>query len=619
MSEPETEILRFELSSHEVIELLAGNNIYPDPRRVVVRELLQNAVDACRLRRAVTSGYEPEVSLEWEPGRLVVADNGAGMSEAIVRDFFLRVGRSYYSSAAFREQYGPLGFSPIARFGIGALSAFLVARRLTVETRHHLPGSDPVRLEIEGLHSTIRKTACRPDLPVGTRLELDLMDGVEYPDLEQVVRHWARHLEFPIRVRAGTAETVIPADDGSGFRLRLLDPAHYLLRDPARRHQLRSRRVEFDGDGVRGFIEYGYLEVPGRLVAAGVGEARAVAEFDPGRLPRAVSLDGIYVGDRLPAFLGGPAVAFDLNLSSRELRLQLRLARTEFVEDEAYRRLVRRLDERLADDLLDLLRSCRLTPVQTGDTLGTLLDVPHLGRHAAATGSDAVWSRLAGLPVYPLRRGGERALVPWAEVLRHPEVARVPVGEDRVAWPESGAHLADDFWWDRHFRLTRAAGSGLPFYTSLDSHPVMDALLERDYRPVRVVVDTRAGVSYAVHGRGAPEPRRLGGLSVLPFDGAGPETLLTYVDGWVLNAAHPLVRQLMDELPGSPLRGRGEKALRDLTVQLGTLPDRDTAEGALRRLRDDLGLEVSPGLPGHDTSEFWSGVWEHFLLTGAGG
>lgn len=619
MSEPETEILRFELSSHEVIELLAGNNIYPDPRRVVVRELLQNAVDACRLRRVVTPGYEPEILFQWEPGRLVVSDNGVGMSEAIVRDFFLRVGRSYYTSAAFREQYGPLGFSPIARFGIGALSAFLVARRLTVQTRHHVPGAVPVRLEIEGLHSTIRKTACRPDLPVGTRLELDLVDGVEYPDLEPVVRHWARHLEFPIRVRTGTAETVIPADDGSGFRLRLLDPAHYRLRDPARRHQLRSRRLEFDGGGIRGFIEYGYLEVPGRLVAAGTGEARRVAEFDPGRVPRAVSLDGIYVGDRLPAHLDGPAVAYDLDLSGQELGVQLRLSRTEFVEDAAYRRLVRRLDERLADDLTDLLSRCRLTPVQVGDTLGALLDVPRLARHVAATGSDAVWRRLAELPIYPLRRGVERALVPWAEVLRHPEVARVPVGEDRVAWPESGAHLADDFWWDRHFRLSRALGSGVPFYTSLDAHAVMDALLERDYRPVRVVVDPRAGVSYAVYGRGAPEPRRLGGLPVLPFGGPSQETLLTYVDRWVLNADHPLVRRLLDEPPGSPVRGPAETALRDLAVELGRLPDRDTAWAALERLRHVLGLESAPGLPVHDTTEFWSGAWEQFLLSGGGG
>jgi molecular chaperone HtpG len=49
---------RFELDDQRIYSLLMGGAIYEDPM-VAVRELLQNAVDACKLRDALTQRYEP--------------------------------------------------------------------------------------------------------------------------------------------------------------------------------------------------------------------------------------------------------------------------------------------------------------------------------------------------------------------------------------------------------------------------------------------------------------------------------------------------------------------------------------------------------------------------------
>lgn len=601
------ETLRFELASYEVIDLLVGNNIYADPHRVVVRELLQNAVDACRLRRALEPDYTPAITVAWAPGRLVVQDNGIGMTADIVRNFFLRVGRSYYSSPEFRTRYGDVAFAPIARFGIGALSAFLVADRLVVATRHREPGAAPVALDIEGVHSSIAVSPLPPDTPVGTWLELHLRPGVSYPDLAAVVRHWGRHLELPIRVEvAGAAPAVLPADDGAGYRRELLEPANYLLLDPARRHQIRTRRLQFDGDGIQGFVEYLYLESPGSLRLPWSADGRGLIDVYADNAPRAVSLDGIYVGQQLPCWAAGPGVAYDLNLSSRALAVQLHLNRKEFVENLPYRKLVERLDALLAEDVVQLLAQARLTPVQMAESLANLVDMGRLRQHTERTGSTAAWEQFAALPVFPRRQGGTRAYLTWTAAAAAETVARIPVGHGRVHFPESAAHQVDDFWWDRHFRLARDLDPGCPLYTSLDAHPVADAFLERWYQPVAICVNPDLGVSYPLYRRGAAPPPRLAEAPVLPFRGIAA-AMTWALGGWVLNGDHPEVAAALAAPAGSQERVQREKPFRDLRRRLGALPRAAAAAAA------------GAHLPAHDTAEWWEQEWERFLLAGGNG
>jgi len=100
---------RFQLDYDEIINLLMDKALYPDPI-LFLRELLQNALDACRMQyaRAQEEGltYRPRIfvedlSEEEADPRIVFQDNGIGMTEDIVKNFFLRVGKSYYRSGEF--------------------------------------------------------------------------------------------------------------------------------------------------------------------------------------------------------------------------------------------------------------------------------------------------------------------------------------------------------------------------------------------------------------------------------------------------------------------------------------------------------------------------------------
>ena len=146
---------KFELDDNRVYQLLMGGAIYDNPL-VAVRELVQNAVDACKLKDALIRMYEPQTipnttdritiryeeptSQSQEP-KLIVTDTGTGMDKWILEKYFLKVGMSYYNSPDFnkirfklRTKNEHIDFAPISEFGIGFLSCFLLADRLQVDT-----------------------------------------------------------------------------------------------------------------------------------------------------------------------------------------------------------------------------------------------------------------------------------------------------------------------------------------------------------------------------------------------------------------------------------------------------------------------------------------------------
>lgn len=156
---------QFNLSKRQVIDLLMGTKLYGDPA-VALRELLQNSIDACLLRKALEeswgNSYIPQINVKYhtENGEdfLEVIDNGTGMDQHIVDSYYSKVGASFYKSPDFYElkSQSNANFTPTSRFGIGILSTFMVADTLEVDTRRiygPYDSSEPINLTIEGQES----------------------------------------------------------------------------------------------------------------------------------------------------------------------------------------------------------------------------------------------------------------------------------------------------------------------------------------------------------------------------------------------------------------------------------------------------------------------------------
>ncbi|WP_290524982.1 molecular chaperone HtpG [Alcanivorax sp.] len=183
-------------------------------REIFLRELISNASDACdKLRFSALdnpglaeAAGEPAISLsvDKEAGTLAITDNGIGMDEADVIENLGTIARSgtekfLASLSGDQKQDSQL----IGQFGVGFYSAFIVADKVTVETRK--AGADDsggVRWESDGKGEFTVEPVQR-DQP-GTSVILHLReDAQEFLDpfkLRQVVNQYSDHVAFPIRL-----------------------------------------------------------------------------------------------------------------------------------------------------------------------------------------------------------------------------------------------------------------------------------------------------------------------------------------------------------------------------------------------------------------------------------
>lgn len=222
----------FRPNTEKLLQLLAGSRLYGSPL-AGVRELLQNAFDAVKEDLAVKRlhegpGADPAMldafanlhmvtlSLTNKEGRLWLecTDTGVGMTRQIISDHLLVSGSPKRSQIiglerACREAGFTLGRT--GEFGIGALSYFMLADQVVIETRRNQTYQDEEgtgwSFETGGVGSfgELRASAAaKPGTAVRLRLRDDATLGVG--------SFWASLLEYlrdllvnvPCRVRATT-------------------------------------------------------------------------------------------------------------------------------------------------------------------------------------------------------------------------------------------------------------------------------------------------------------------------------------------------------------------------------------------------------------------------------
>ena len=139
--------VKFDMDPAQVRSMFMATSLWGDAD-VAYRELYQNALEACRRRKAesarVNQPYTPEISFstnDSEHGGICVecADNGVGMNRSDFVALFATTGpgysRSEQASADKKawEEHGT-SFTCTGRFGIGVLSYFMIASAIEVQT-----------------------------------------------------------------------------------------------------------------------------------------------------------------------------------------------------------------------------------------------------------------------------------------------------------------------------------------------------------------------------------------------------------------------------------------------------------------------------------------------------
>ena len=218
----------------EVAQLLhlVTHSLYSN-KEIFLRELISNASDACdklRFEAINDSGlYENDseltvkVTLDKDAKTLTITDNGIGMSTQEAIDHLGTIAKSGTKDFVSKLSGDQKADSQlIGQFGVGFYSGFIVADKITVETRRAgMKASEGVRwisggsgdFEVEAITREARGTS------VILHLREDAMDYTQTWKVKGIINKYSDHISLPILMEKEEwkdGELINPADEQGG-------------------------------------------------------------------------------------------------------------------------------------------------------------------------------------------------------------------------------------------------------------------------------------------------------------------------------------------------------------------------------------------------------------------
>ncbi|WP_151803279.1 molecular chaperone HtpG [Acinetobacter guillouiae] len=200
----------------EVAQLLhlVTHSLYSNPE-IFLRELISNASDACDKLRFEGINHpeyyenDPDlhvrVSLDKDAKTITISDNGIGLSQQEAIDnlgTIAKSGTKDFMSKLSGDQKADAQL--IGQFGVGFYSGFIVADKITVESRRAgLDASEGVRwisdgtgdFEVEQIEKASRGTS------IILHLRDDALDYLESYKVKQIINKYSDHISLPIEMQ----------------------------------------------------------------------------------------------------------------------------------------------------------------------------------------------------------------------------------------------------------------------------------------------------------------------------------------------------------------------------------------------------------------------------------
>ncbi|MSU05078.1 MAG: molecular chaperone HtpG [Pedosphaera sp.] len=195
------------------------HSLYTD-KEIFIRELVSNAADALeKLRFTQSAGHPvfeserlPKITVETDEKehRLVISDTGVGMTHA---ELVQNLGTIAHSgSKAFLQKLATEkkpDVSLIGQFGVGFYSAFMVATKVSVDSRSYLPEEKGWRWTSDGSGGYEIEEAT--DVARGTKITLFLKDEChEFTEswrVEEIIKRYSSFISFPIELNGTLINT----------------------------------------------------------------------------------------------------------------------------------------------------------------------------------------------------------------------------------------------------------------------------------------------------------------------------------------------------------------------------------------------------------------------------
>lgn len=203
----ETNKLQFTLAQDNILQLLVGHTLYNDSS-VVVRELVQNSIDAVKLQclydkfntNEITNG---KIKVNWNDKNRELSfwDNGTGMTIYDIENYLLKVGSSKYRDDDIKKKFP--SFSSISHFGIGLLTCFMIANDVDIITNsaEESDANSITLRKVNGKYLLQKLSKSKLDKMIykhGTLVKLYVRNDVDMSNLEMDLKRWIILPEVPV-------------------------------------------------------------------------------------------------------------------------------------------------------------------------------------------------------------------------------------------------------------------------------------------------------------------------------------------------------------------------------------------------------------------------------------
>lgn len=203
---PVTQVRRAGVDLSGLMSVLS-KHLYSTPM-VALRELVQNAHDSIVRRRLEQPGWTGvsriDISGDRTDNTLRIVDTGAGLTEDEIHAYLATVGVGYTRKLRESEQEDS---GLIGMFGLGFLSAFVLAKHVSVRTTSYQePDLGHCYASINAEQYSVESI---PRRPIGTEIVLKLHDEfsalTSAQKLREILEHYCALLAEPIHIGGGDA------------------------------------------------------------------------------------------------------------------------------------------------------------------------------------------------------------------------------------------------------------------------------------------------------------------------------------------------------------------------------------------------------------------------------
>ena len=180
--------------------------LYSD-HEIFLRELVANAVDATQKMKALAASgdckeelgdLKVRIELDEKEKTLKIIDEGIGMTEEEVDKYINQI--AFSSAGEFLEKYKDQIQNIIGHFGLGFYSAFMVSKKVTIETLSWKEGSKAVKWSCDGSPEYEMEEIDKPGRGTVITLYLD-DDSKEYAEksrIEGLLNKYCKFMPVPI-------------------------------------------------------------------------------------------------------------------------------------------------------------------------------------------------------------------------------------------------------------------------------------------------------------------------------------------------------------------------------------------------------------------------------------